>query len=568
LLCSPCILFLSPDKASLQNTLFSLPRCPFAFAYSVPAGCLLHYPQRQVGGRPPHPPSAMLPVLAPFISCLVLSGYWVPGEMAVTSRGRTLELPRQWRDRETSPERTKVWTEPKPKVPAAAAPAAAERKVPVVYYLSRNGHLEHPHFMEVTLSSADGLYLRDVVNRLNYLRGKGMATMYAWSSKRSYKNGFVWHDLTGDDFIHPVHGHEYVLKGSELLHGLDGSPSSRDTSCTTSATSSSSSDKSLDVPKSYQDDTDSAPPTCKKTPWQSFDLNEYKVYKADSSADATLKAADASTQTDDRRQCRRALVRDDRCRPGDVPKPEEEINPTTELGRDEISPPPSSSSPETLETLIKADVRAGASDRATQDPDQAPGAHHPSGRVRASAVLMHLISCGSLSVKDHGGFSLVSQYRVRLPRGRGPEASDHRPRQPEVAVDRASFPAVSLEDKEYFSGSVIETKKKAAEGAGELASLKRSSSFNADSHMVPSPIKKRAHGEGYGAPPCILCWPLFDSTPSSKLDLAEKEVDGVRAKCIPRRPSKASIARRDGGNKGSSSARSTDGAKQPSEPRT
>lgn len=32
----------------------------------------------------------------------------------------------------------------------------------VVYYLSRNGHLEHPHFMEVPLSSSSGLYLRGV----------------------------------------------------------------------------------------------------------------------------------------------------------------------------------------------------------------------------------------------------------------------------------------------------------------------------------------------------------------------------------------------------------------------
>lgn len=113
---------------------------------------------------------------------------------------------RRNQDRETSPERTKVWVEPKSK---------AERKdvmVPVVYYLSRNGQLEHPHFMEVPLSSSDGLFLRgtppllflhmqfqsivltmrisklslfsDVMNRLNFLRGKGMATMYAWSSKR------------------------------------------------------------------------------------------------------------------------------------------------------------------------------------------------------------------------------------------------------------------------------------------------------------------------------------------------------------------------------------------------
>ncbi|CAO2822519.1 unnamed protein product [Amaranthus hypochondriacus] len=40
---------------------------------------------------------------------------------------------------------------------------------------------------------------------------------YSWSSKRSYKNGYVWHDLEENDLIHPVHGGEYILKGSEIL---------------------------------------------------------------------------------------------------------------------------------------------------------------------------------------------------------------------------------------------------------------------------------------------------------------------------------------------------------------
>jgi hypothetical protein len=93
--------------------------------------------------------------------------------------------------------------------------------VPVVYYLTRSRHLEHPHFVEVPLASPEGLYLRgkrprtrprmqfqllyqfsftddglffswggggrrvsDVINHLNLVRGKGMAAMYSWSCKR------------------------------------------------------------------------------------------------------------------------------------------------------------------------------------------------------------------------------------------------------------------------------------------------------------------------------------------------------------------------------------------------
>ncbi|CAL0332623.1 unnamed protein product [Lupinus luteus] len=44
-----------------------------------------------------------------------------------------------------------------------------------------------------------------------------MVSLYSWSCKRSYKNGFVWHDLFEDDLILPARGSEYVLKGSELI---------------------------------------------------------------------------------------------------------------------------------------------------------------------------------------------------------------------------------------------------------------------------------------------------------------------------------------------------------------
>lgn len=92
-----------------------------------------------------------LPFPLPFFSS---KSIWflllVLGAMTATaSRGRAeLHLPKKWKERETSPERTKVWTEPN------------RRRVSVVYYLSRNGQLEHPHFIEVPLSSSDGLFLR------------------------------------------------------------------------------------------------------------------------------------------------------------------------------------------------------------------------------------------------------------------------------------------------------------------------------------------------------------------------------------------------------------------------
>ncbi|XP_057461731.1 protein SOSEKI 2-like [Actinidia eriantha] len=116
--------------------------------------------------------------------------------------------------RETiSPERFKVCVKPRVVQPGTF------RKVQVVYYLSRNGQLEHPHFMEVTHLAHQHLRLKDVMERLTVLRGIGMPSLYSWSCKRSYKNGYVWNDLAENDIIYPSEGAEYVLKGSELIEG-------------------------------------------------------------------------------------------------------------------------------------------------------------------------------------------------------------------------------------------------------------------------------------------------------------------------------------------------------------
>ncbi|XP_076916356.1 protein SOSEKI 5-like [Bidens hawaiensis] len=331
-------------------------------------------------------------------------------------------LSRKWKDprsAERSPERTRVWTEPNSK----------PRKVPVVYYLSRNGNLEHPHFIEVPLSSSDGLYLRDVIDRLDSLRGKGMAALYSWSSKRSYKNGFVWHDLKENDYIYPASGQEYILKGSELVVVAGGA--------------------SPEFEKPGDDDFPVARRRRNQS-WSAVDLHEYKVYTGEPSTGKL--AADASTQTDDKRR--------------------------SELTRDEIiSPPPSDSSPETLETLMKADGKLILRPETENSHKTNPTVGN---KVKASSVLMQLISCGSISFRDCGpgaygkdnpGFSLISHYKSRMvPRG---EATV------EDAVvlrkNRRVNKHVVTEDKEYFSGSLVETKR------GEFpAVIKRSNSYNGD----------------------------------------------------------------------------------------
>ncbi|KAA8539424.1 hypothetical protein F0562_026116 [Nyssa sinensis] len=320
--------------------------------------------------------------------------------MAVNSRAsREFSIPKKWQDRDDSPERTKIWIEPKSKT---------DKKVPVIYYLFQNGQLEHPHFVEVPLSSIQGLYLRDVMNRLNFLRGKGMASMYSWSSKRSYRNGFVWHDLSENDLIYPAHGREYVLKGSELLQS---SLSFRYHERTTS---------SEDPPDTQISGNGSNFPAIirrRNQSWSSFDSHEYRVRKAESNPQLAGKAADASTQTDDERQRRRTVRKE---------REEREIaangqlgETVTELNGEEISPPVSNSSSEALKGLSGSkdvDRSADIRDRTVTE--------HPSVRTKASQVLMQLITCGSVSVdvcgstksKENRGYSMRVECGERVQR--------------------------------------------------------------------------------------------------------------------------------------------------------
>ncbi|KAL2487839.1 hypothetical protein Fot_41131 [Forsythia ovata] len=387
--------------------------------------------------------------------------------MAVSTTSRSgrmadLRASRIWKEqREMSPERNKLWTEPQ------NSKIKSETKVPVVYYLCRNGQLEHPHFMEVPLSSSQGLYLKDVINRLNFLRGKGIASLYSWSCKRSYKNGFVWQDLAENDFIYPAHGQEYVLKGSELIENpfLETAPppTANEGGKTVSGIAFPRPERRLRNQSCSSID---------------FNLHEYSAYKAESSAKA---AVDGSTQTDDYRRRRRSNREAEEKSKEPYEKEQYRNQSREEI---EISPPPSDSSPETLETLMKADGRLILRPETVNED---PAVNNP--KARTSSVLMQLISCGSNSFKDCGpgqGLNLISQYKMRLPRGL------------ELSGLTAGIGRVKLEEKEYFSGSLVETKKE------EFPALKRSSSYNADR--------------------------------SSQLELPEKKMEGVTAKCMPRKP--------------------------------
>ncbi|XP_028191130.1 protein UPSTREAM OF FLC-like isoform X1 [Glycine soja] len=406
-------------------------------------------------------------------------------------------------NRQVSPERAKVWTEKSPKYHQSL-------KVPVIYYLCRNRQLEHPHFMEVPLSSPDGLYLRDVIDRLNVLRGRGMASLYSWSCKRSYKSGFVWHDLCEDDIILPAHGNEYVLKGSELFDEsnsdrfspisnvktqsvklLPGPASSR----SLDEGSSSSSMNGKETRISQDDELSQDPHTgssdvspesrAEKSDALSLALTEYKIYKTDGLADASTQTEENASRSRAQKTCTRGVSTEDgllesechEIRQAEAPR----VKDTPRICRDAVSPPPSTSSSssfvgkaETLESLIRADASKVNSFRILEEE----GMHMPTNtRMKASNLLMQLISCGSISVKNHS-FGLIPSYKPRFSSSKFPSplfSTSFVLGEFDCLAENPKLMSLRLEDKEYFSGSLVETKLKEGDGHNVL---KRSSSYN------------------------------------------------------------------------------------------
>lgn len=183
----------------------------------------------------------------------------------------------------------------------------------------------------------------------------------------------MWQDLSKNEVIYPCHGHEYILKGSQLLEtslsfrSYERASSSSSTSKISTETNSSSVDSN--VPAILRK---------KNRSWSSFeDLREYQVYKAKTAAEFAEKAANAATQTEDHKE---------RPRGKDI----------EEMGGSGETKPSAEESKSSLEKCSKINDN-GSADLGN------PTVEHgrlPSGRMKASTVLMQLIGCGSRRIKD------------------------------------------------------------------------------------------------------------------------------------------------------------------------
>ncbi|RRT38549.1 hypothetical protein B296_00042166, partial [Ensete ventricosum] len=305
-----------------------------------------------------------------------------------------------------SPERTKVWAEPPPKHHRSQQQG---RKVPVVYYLCRNRHLDQPHSIDVPLSSPEGLYLRDRDNH-------GVSDVKTQNPK------------------HPPQETPICCKGQE-------------TSCSSPSKAVVINEAKLPAPSSTQPpppcihENELSPSTRGSGSSKNFspepgrrtgpslvtvspEPSDYRICKP-------FQAQDASTQTDNEEQRRKegsnsrviGVSPDDRLPEIWYGESQNEqtmcLNEEPEIVKVESSPPtfasvPSSSCGKTnsLESLIREE----ANKRNYLRNMEAEDVFVPTGpKSKATNMLIHLITCGSISVlKDHYSFGFVPTYRPRF----------------------------------------------------------------------------------------------------------------------------------------------------------
>lgn len=274
---------------------------------------------------------------------------------------------------------------------------------------------------------------------------------------RSYKNGFVWHDLSEDDLIFPTNGKDYVLKGSEIL---DRTPSGnliveiskifnekvrkKFNLVFTVCDAEHNGDKlKLDIPKQYQQDS------------HAFTRTQEPL----SSSSSSPSTVNASTQTDDNGERRKPNGR----------------RRSEEMLRLPLASSPSSCvmTDTTLESLIKADARKVSNFRILEEEQVFVPVK---AKSKAANLLVQLISCGAISAKGHQSFPKpkFSPKNFHSPMSTG---STGMIREFDSPLDNSwSFRGLRMNEKDYFSGSLLESTIN-KEGIGEgIPVILRSSS--------------------------------------------------------------------------------------------
>ncbi|GAB2283448.1 hypothetical protein Dimus_017959 [Dionaea muscipula] len=410
------------------------------------------------------------------------------------------------------------------------------KKVPVVYYLTRNGLLEHPHCLEVSHSAHLPLRLHDVTDRLAVLRGRAMPSRYSWSCKRSYKNGYVWNDLSENDIVCPLNATECVLKGSELLLPAPPPPAPQErlvlqqlpTSC-------------LEKQEQQHNTRTMHPVVVEQAQSIKRESEEEEDDDEDDECNRNEKVSYTSSTTPHSLSSR-GVSTDDRHSP-----------PFTISPDDNVAPVAHKAVAENQQGRRQGNLTS--EDFKHRDSPVVPSGRNSNGSSSSSSsssILLQLIACGgSVVAKGRKPMSmpcLKQQMSLHNHNHRGPPynkysattaTSGAAKEEPKVKDDNDQviirymsenprFGNLQSEEKEYFSGSILDaintnTRNHDHEGASVVEHvLKKSSSYNEERSSNARLGSAAAGGGG---------------------EKGKKEKGAVKAKCIPRKKKHNSSSR-------------------------
>ncbi|MED6194948.1 hypothetical protein PIB30_033474 [Stylosanthes scabra] len=388
------------------------------------------------------------------------------------------------------------------------------KRVHVVYYLSRNGLLEHPHYVEITLFPNDPLRLKDVFERLIALRGNGMPLQYSWSCKRNYKSGYVWCDLALNDIIHPAEGAEYILKGSELVQA------SSERFQQLHVSSSNNSKKQSVNPK--RKSFNCSPHESDHHQTQKESIEEYEEYEeqveeeeefllVEEREEERTSYTTSSTATPHSR-CSRGVSTDD---DHQLLLPQKGINKQKEP-LEHCHPRGSSSSTSTLAEKLNQEAPNKSSKRLEEKTE--------SSAPSRNSVLLQLIACGSSGADFKGNndnnneprrVSNAGSRSACFERGtkKSMSNSSDEVEMIKYVSENPRFGNLVSEEKEYFSGSIVESIKANHTGSDLEPVLKRSNSYNQERGSIEEKFKEVEE------------------------EKREAKGGGAKGKCIPRKKS-------------------------------
>ncbi|KAF6154082.1 hypothetical protein GIB67_031343 [Kingdonia uniflora] len=305
---------------------------------------------------------------------------------------------------------------------------------------------------------------KDVLDRLTALRGKGMPTLFSWSCKRSYKNGYVWNDLADNDVIYPTEGAEFILKGSELIEG-----------CAERFLQFQGRGNNSQQNPEPNFHSKLKPPVGAKHREQLLELEfirqeeqeheqeeEYEEKRSNSSSNTPYSQRSRGVSTDEIEELENSKTVNHNKNKNNNHNP-------IEITHEDGSPPSSSSNnSEKTNESNNDSQRLELCDSVVDEPV-----------VSRNSVFFQLIACGSsLPVKGKNTYTIARKSVNSLHREILRKTTSKAIQNDEINYmsENPRFGNLQSEEKEYFSGSIVEsiTEDRVANGP----SLKKSSSYN------------------------------------------------------------------------------------------